>query len=500
MTLHDGSINEGHTSTAPAVAPPAAAPSHGLLGKMGTTQLVLAVLAFSAPLTVVIAWVPFLIIFNGVGAPTAYVVAMCLVLVFAVGFGKMTRYVTNPGAFYAYITAGLGRVIGLGAGFLSIYAYLLLMLAGAAYAGFSTNGLISGVLGGPDIPWYWYSLAMWGAVSVLGYFNVELSAKVLSLAIALEILVIVGFDVAVFADGGPEGRSVEPFTWSAFTSGSVGLGLLFAVVSFLGFEGTAIYREETKDPVRTVRRATIIAVVFMGLLYAGSAWMLILSVGTSKAFATVESDPGGVYFASLATYMGGIVTDVAQILIVTSWFACVLSMHNVLTRYGFSLGTDGVFPRLLGRVHPRHRSPHVASVVVSALVFACAAPFVLAGADPVVMYGQLAGASGFAIVLLLLLTSLAVLVYFARRQASEPDSVDASPWLTLVAPAVSTIGLGIVLYLALANFTTMIGGAMSRAVLLQVLTWGVLVAGVVTAAVYRRCRPQVYRRIGRQEG
>lgn len=489
------------TSDRPTVDTPtdAPAPPVGLRGRMGTVQLVLTVLAFSAPLTVVIAWIPFLIIYNGVGAPTSFIVASLLLLVFAVGFTTMTRYIPNPGAFYAYITAGLGRIPGLGAGFLAIYAYLLLMLAGSAYAGFSATGLVSDVLGGPHIAWYWYSLAVLAAIAVLGYLNVELSAKVLSVVMTLEILIIVAFNGAVFADGGPEGRSLEPFTWNAFTSGSVGLGLLFAVVSFLGFEGTAVYREETKDPARTVPRATFAAVVFMGLLYGAAAWLLIVSLGASGAVAAVESDPGGVYFASLTTYVGRFATDAATVLIVTSWFACVLSMHNVLTRYTFSLGTDGVFPRLLGRAHTRHGSPHVASITVSVVVFAVALVFVLAGADPVVMYGQLAGASGFAIVTLLLITSLAVLAYFHRRRSTEPGSVDASLWRTLIAPAVATMGLGVVLYLALTNFPMMIGGSTSRAVLLQVLNWGVLLAGIGVAVLYRKRRPDVYLRIGRQD-
>lgn len=461
---------------------------------MRTMELVLTVLAFSAPLTVVIAWIPFLVIFNGIGAPMAFVVAALLLLVFSVGFTTMTRYIPNPGAFYAYITAGLGRIGGLGAGFLAIYAYLLLILAGSAYAGFSATGLVSGVLGGPDIAWYWYSLAFLGAISVLGYLNVELSAKVLSLVMTLEIITIVLFDVAVFADGGPEGRSLEPFTWSAFTSGSIGLGLLFAVVSFLGFEGTAIYREETKDPARTIPRATVIAVVFMGLLYAVSGWMLITSLGVSSAVKAVEADPGGVYFSSMTTYVGWVAADAATVLIVTSWFACVLSMHNVLTRYGFSLGTDGVLPRRLGRAHRRHGSPHNASITVSVLVFVCALTFVVAGADPVAMYGQLAGASGFAIVLLLLITNLAVLVYFRRR-----GPVNASAWRTAVAPAVATIGLAVVLYLAFVNFPMMIGGSTSQAVLMQAINWGVLAAGMILAVLYRRRRPTVYRRIGRQD-
>ena len=138
----------------------------------------------------------------------------------------MTRYILNPGAFYAYITAGLGRVAGLGAGFLAIYAYLLLMLAGSAYAGFSASGLVSRVLGGPDIAWYRYSLAFLIAISVLGYLNVEFLVKLLSVMM-LEIITIVVFDVAVFADGGPEGLSLQPFTWSAF---SIGVDRSWAVV------------------------------------------------------------------------------------------------------------------------------------------------------------------------------------------------------------------------------------------------------------------------------
>jgi len=310
----------------------------------------------------------------------------------------------------------------------------------------------------------------------------------------LEIITIAVFDVAVFADGGPEGLSLQPFTWSAFSSGSIGLGLLFAVVSFLGFEGTAIYREETKDPVRTIPRATVAAVVFMGVLYAASAWMLITSLGTGSAVAAVEADPGGVFFSSMTTYVGRIASDAATVLIVTSWFACVLSMHNVLTRYGFSLGTDGVLPSKLGKAHPRHGSPNVASIAVTALIIACGLAFVLAGADPVLMYGQLAGASGFAIVLLLVITSLAVLVYFRRC-----GPVQASRWRTVIAPTVSTIGLAAVLYLAFVNFPLMIGGSMTQAVLMQAVNWGVLAAGMLLAFVYRKHRPAVYRRIGRQE-
>ena len=87
---------------------------------------------------------------------------------------------------------------------------------------------------------------------------------------------------------------------------------------------------------------------------------------------------------------------------------------------------------------------------------------------------------------MLVITRLAVLVYFRRR-----GPVGASRWRTVVAPAVSTIGLGIVAYLALVNFPMMIGGSTSQAVLMKVINWGVLAAGMALAIVYRRRRPAV---------
>lgn len=49
-------------------------------------------------------------------------------------------------------------------------------------------------------------------------------------------------------------------------------------------------------------------------------------------------------------YTGKVVHDLAQIFLVTSTFACVLTFHNVLTRYQFTLGTMQVLPRKLGVV------------------------------------------------------------------------------------------------------------------------------------------------------
>src|SRR5688572_23379853 len=84
-----------------------------LEGHMGVFELMMTVLAFTAPIVVVTAFIPFVLVFGGLGAPTTFGIAAVLLLLFAVGYTTMTRFLPNPGAFYAYITAGLGRPLGL---------------------------------------------------------------------------------------------------------------------------------------------------------------------------------------------------------------------------------------------------------------------------------------------------------------------------------------------------------------------------------------------------
>jgi amino acid transporter len=101
---------------------------------------------------------------------------------------------------------------------------------------------------------------------VLGYRQVDLSVKVLSILVSLEFLIVLILDAAILIQGGQGGTAplnAAPFTWAAFTSGSIAIALLFNFASFIGFEATTIYSEEAKEPTRTVPRATYVAVLTM---------------------------------------------------------------------------------------------------------------------------------------------------------------------------------------------------------------------------------------------
>lgn len=469
--------------------------SRRLEGQMGTVSVVLTVLAFSAPVVTVSGFMPFLIVFGGTGGPAIYLVATALLLLFSVGFTTMGTFLPNPGAFYAYITAGLGRTVGLGSAFLAMNAYLLLGCSVVPFFGIATDVMVHRTFGGPSVAWYWWSLLGVAACGFFAYRHIELSAKVLSVAMVLEVVVITVFDVAVGGHGGASGLSAAPFGWSAFTSGTVGVALLFAMTNFFGFEATAVFREEVRDPQRTIPRATYISVAAIGGFYAISAWALIMAFGTGGVGAVAARDPAGMFNTAVTRFVGGWVTDVVTILVVTSAFASLLSCQNVLARYLYSLGSDGALPRALGRVHGRHHAPSFAAVVVMVVWLGYVVLFAVLGSDPALLYARASGTGGFSLLLLLLLTSVAVVAYFRTRA----EAGHVARWRTLHAPLVAAAGLSVVVYLAVSKFSALVGAEGSLATILLVATFCVFALGLAVATVLRRVRPDVYRRIGRQE-
>ncbi|MGV9867501.1 APC family permease [Rhodococcus koreensis] len=488
------------TTTGASGAPPEAGSNPqgvGLSGSMGTFRVFALVMAFVSPLVAVSGWIAILIAFGGAGAPMMMLVATVLVTIFSLGFVAMGHHMPNPGAFYSYVAASLGRVTGLGAGLIAITTYILLGLSAFTFFGVAGSSFVARELHGPDISWYWYALAVWIVVSIFGYLHVEVSAKVLLVAMALEIVVVVVFDLTVFGRGGgsPTGSvSLEPFSWHSLTSGSWGLGLLFAILLFNGFEGTAAFREEVRDPARTIGRATLFVVVFVGIFYCIASWAMISYFGMGTAVELATTDPVGMFATALGGSVGDWLVDVASVLLLTSIFAGLVSIHSILSRYIYSLGVDRVLPRKLGVVHPKHNSPAIASIVASVLFVVIELPFVLAGANPSMLYGQLGGTGGYAYLLLFTLVSLAVLVYFWRQRGSHSVNV----WVAFVAPAASMVGMGTLLIVAIVNFSTLTGGSGALAVILQASIWGSGLIGIVLALVYRAKRPDTYARIGRR--
>ena len=165
------------------------------------------------------------------------------------------------------------------------------------------------------------------------------------------------------------------------------MGILFAILSFVGFEATAVFRDEAKDPDRTIPRATYISLISIGVFYTVSSWVLISANGESGIVANATENPGTILQSTTQAYLGAAGGHIVQLLFVTSLFACILSFHNIASRYLFQLGARGVLAARLGNAHPVLGAPSAASVVASAAVaLLIAAAAVALGPDRPVLH------------------------------------------------------------------------------------------------------------------
>jgi amino acid transporter len=471
-----------------------------LQGRLGVGSIVFAILAWAAPLLVVVGLMPAMIGFAGEGVVPGLLLTMVILLVFSVGYGALTRYVDRPGAFYTYITAGLGNRLGLGGAFVALFTYSVLLLSTWAAFGFYARQFFVEGLGLFSMPWYVFALAGVVLTGLSGYVQVEFSAKTLAIALSVEVLLVLLVNLRIFFDGGPDGVPAAAFTWNGVASGGFGLAVLFAFLCFGGFESSAIYREEAKDPIKTVPRATYVAVVVIGSFYLLAATAMLTGIGSGGIEAARQGADVSTMFSDLALkYVGAVMPSIVNGLVILSTYATLLSQHNAVSRYLYSFGRDGVLPAVLGKAHPKHHSPFRASLlvtcleIVAVLVIAAVTAFEAVGTDAFVVYIRVNGVGAVGIVVLLWLVSLAVLMYFKRNPVWGTGL-----WRTVVAPLLGLAGISVVFVLSVSNLDKLIGAGPLVSAALAVLVPLVFVVGWVYGNVLRNRRADVYARIGRQ--
>jgi amino acid transporter len=449
-------------------------PIRKLRGNLGVASIVFMVVAAAAPLGVIGGVVPLGIASgNGAGFPATFVVSTVILLFFAVGFTALTPYVDEAGAFFSYVRTALGFPAGIGIAFVALVSYVAIEAGVYGLLG-PAGGVIVELFGGPALPWWVFAAVAFAVTTFVGYRNIELSSRVLAILLSAEIAIVVVLDAVIVFQGGDHGLSNGIVNPSAIFSGSLGIGLLFALISYVGFEATAIFRDEAKTPDRTIPRATYIALILIGVFYAVTSWALISGWGDKEAVSRA-TDSGSTFLADTAQrYIGVVGTDIITVLYFTSLFACILSFHNVASRYIFALSQRDVLPESLSRPHDKHGSPHQASLWISGVVAISIIAAVVFKLDPAAQfYTWFAGATTVGFVVLLIATSVAVLVYFAR------DRHGYSQWRVRVAPALGLVGLTIGLILIVANLEDLVGGS-------TILGWaivGLLVVSFIAGVV-----------------
>lgn len=463
-------------------------------GALGVGAVTFFVVSAAGPLVAIAGGYPVaMMLGNGPGIPASLLCCMVILLVFAVGYTAMSRYVVSAGGFYAFAACGLGGIAGGSAALMAVVAYNAMQVGLYGMFGSAMHALLK-QYAGLDLPWYDYSLLAVACVAALGYHQVDLSAKILSVLVMGEYLAVLILDVAILRSGGAHGITLVSFTPRAAMSGSPSIAILFCFASFMGFEATTIYGEEATDPERTIPRATYLSVFLIGAFYAFSLWSLVVGAGAGQLVAHLRAlpDPTRFLFEMSDLYVGRWLSATMSALFVTSVFAGLLAFHNAAARYFYALGREGVLPAGLGRTHPRHSSPHAGSLAQTAIGAVVVVIFAAAGADPVLtLFSWMTNLATLGVIALMALASAAVPVYFSRRPRGREGLIR-----TLCAPVIAGLALFGVLMLAVVHFDVLTGSSGPMSVALPAIVPLAACIGAARAWQLRRIDPGRYRGLG----
>jgi len=473
-------------------APQSSEPHAGKLkkGALGTGGVVFLVVSAAAPLTAIAGVAPLAILIAGPAAPTAYLIAGAGLVVFAIGFMAMTRHVRQTGGFYTYISHALGKTVGLGAGILALVSYNAMQIGIYGLFAVVSKAMLQTYFG-IDVPWGVLAFIAIAGVWALGFFGIDVGARVLGVLLVAETLILFILGVAIAIEGGPEGFSFGLFNPQLVFTPQVGVVLGLALGAFLGFEATALYRAEARNPNTTIPRATYIAIGFLTIFYAVLVWLFVQAWGEGHVQAFIGKNGISAFaFITADKFLGHWATLAMLALIVTSVYAGLLAFHNTINRYSYALARDGILPAALARTR-RNGSPHIAGLVQTILSVLIVGGFVIAGADPflnLLIWVNTPGVVG--VLILQLLASIAVIVFFVRSRTLERK------WYVLPAAILATVLLTVFTVLIVVNIDALTGaGVVANVVILVVVPVAFLV-GIVLALVYKRTRPAVYARIG----
>jgi len=297
--------------------------------------------------------------------PLVYLVGIIAMVFTALSYSKMSKEFPVAGSVYSYVQRGLNPHIGFLSGWMILVDYILAPSLLYAFSGLWLSSLVPGI---PAVVWVLLFIVINTIVNARG---VQLAAKTNFILLGVEVLALLIFIALaikfVFVDGlGTGGFSMKPlFQADHVNIGFIATATSIAVLSFLGFDGISTLSEETKDPTKTVGRATIAALVILGLIFMLETYMAAL---VHPKYAGLDPDMG---FFDIAKEAGGSFLYYLLIIVnvIAAGIANALAAQSAISRILYSMSRDKLLPgsSFLGKIHPKYQTPFNATLFVGVL-------------------------------------------------------------------------------------------------------------------------------------
>ncbi len=394
----------------------ARADQEGLRGGALTTLEAMAVsIGFMAPSVAMFFNTPFIAQFAGAAMPLAMLLSFAAVFLVALGFSQLARRTASAGSVYAFVSNAINPRTGFMGMWFFIIGYGIFEAATySIFASFSSE-LMDRTFG-LSVPWIIPFFVIAGLVYTLSVLGITQSVRGGLIFLAYEIAIVTIMLLVVIFQGGAEGNTLSVFIPATGSGiGGVFLGMIYGIMSFVGWKAAASLGEETRDPHTSIPRALLGAVALIGTYYVFVTYAATIGFGPN---GMDEFAGDTAWFDTLTRrFLGDGWAPFVGIAALTGAIASCIGIHNSTVRLLYSLGRDGILPRAFAKVHPNRRSPWVAASfqagfsVVLGLIFGY-----LVFGDPATTYGYFGGLGTLAVLFVYIFINVSVFLYFYRKE------------------------------------------------------------------------------------
>ena len=401
---------------------------------------------------------------QGSGAFLAFVAAGLISGCLAVGWAELGALYPTAGGLYGIV----GRVLGRRAGFLALTLQLALFVIVPSAFALAAGQYLNAVW--PAISPRTAALVLLAAAAALALAGIRSNAAVAAALLALELTIILVVSALGFAhaDWSLAGALIDPRMYGAdgnatpATLRTLLAGVTLGLGAYAGYGGAVIFSEETRGPRRGIAHAVLapLGVAVVAELLAITAAML---GAPSQAQLTTAPAPMSFLVRSLG---GDRLVTIVTLALGATFFNVLLAVLLEYARILYSSGRDRAWPtplsRVLGRIHPRTRTPVVASLAIGVAALSLTAVSDYAAA---VTFASLTVVVTFALIALSALVSRLREPHLAR-----PYRMPLWP----LSPAVALAGVVVTVLLQTGRDLATVAG--------------ILAAGLLYDAVYLRSR------------
>ncbi len=365
----------------------------------------------------------------------SYALGTVMLLFVAYNLNQFASRSTSAGSMYAYICRGLGVTAGAVGGWSLIWAYVGISVAGATGFTIFADTLLK-MVGLHAPPVVLFAICV-GTSWYCAWKNVQLSALLMlffegiSVALILILCAIVltqhhfAIDTAQF--------DVGKLPWS-----SVGLGVVVAIFSLVGFECATAFGDEAKNPLKTIPRAVMVSLILAGAFFVFVTYVEVLGVrGYSQTLDKLDAPLNTL--ATLA-HVGALSVPLSLGAMV-SFFALNLSCINAGARVIYAMGRHGIFHAATADAHETNETPHVAVTTMSVISFALPTIAALSGQATLDIFNYAGTLAAFGFITPYCLITVAAPVYLKRLGEQRPIDLwmCAASLVLLMIPTVGSV-------------------------------------------------------------